>query len=145
MGRDGRVHAETAPCARDDEDAARGEGDACREGHRESEGAGFRSKRLYRQVSSVAVIELDGVAKTFDGTIHALQDVSFSVPTGSVSLPDWLHPFVRYQPVSQVTQTLRGFAAGHVVVSNLAASVAWCLGLLVVFGAIAVRVQRRAP
>ncbi|HWS91701.1 MAG TPA: ATP-binding cassette domain-containing protein, partial [Mycobacterium sp.] len=30
------------------------------------------------------MIELDGVAKTFDGTIHALQDVSFSVPAGSV-------------------------------------------------------------
>jgi ABC-2 type transport system ATP-binding protein len=30
------------------------------------------------------VIELNGVAKTFDGSIHALQDVSFSVPTGSV-------------------------------------------------------------
>lgn len=59
------------------------------------------------------------------------------------SFPDWLHPFVRYQPVSQVTETLRGFATGHVVVSNLATSLAWCLGLLVVFGAIAVRVQRR--
>ncbi|WP_082909310.1 ATP-binding cassette domain-containing protein [Mycolicibacterium iranicum] len=30
------------------------------------------------------MIELDSVAKTFGGTIHALQDVSFSVPTGSV-------------------------------------------------------------
>jgi ABC-2 type transport system ATP-binding protein len=30
------------------------------------------------------VIELNGVAKTFDGTIHALQDVTFSVPAGSV-------------------------------------------------------------
>lgn len=30
------------------------------------------------------MIELDGVAKTFDGTILALQDVSFSVPAGSV-------------------------------------------------------------
>ncbi len=59
------------------------------------------------------------------------------------SFPDWLHPFVRYQPVSQVTETLRGFATGHVVVSNLATSLAWCLGLLVVFGAIAVRIQRR--
>jgi ABC-2 type transport system permease protein len=59
------------------------------------------------------------------------------------AFPDWLHPFVRYQPVSQVTQTLRGFATGHVVVSNLATSLAWCLGLLVVFGAIAVRVQGR--
>ena len=30
------------------------------------------------------MIELDGVAKTFDGEIDALQDVSFAVPTGSV-------------------------------------------------------------
>ncbi len=59
------------------------------------------------------------------------------------SFPDWLHPFVRSQPVSQVAQTLRGFATGHVVVSNLATSLAWCLGLLVVFGAIAVTIQRR--
>jgi ABC-2 type transport system permease protein len=59
------------------------------------------------------------------------------------SFPNWLHPFVRYQPVSQVTETLRGFATGHVVLSNLATSSAWCLGLLVVFGAIAVRLQRR--
>jgi ABC-2 type transport system permease protein len=59
------------------------------------------------------------------------------------SFPNWLHSFVRDQPVSQVTQTLRGFAAGHVVVGNLMASLAWCLALLVVFGAIAMRVQRR--
>jgi ABC-2 type transport system ATP-binding protein len=30
------------------------------------------------------VIELDGVAKTFDGTVQALKDVTFSVPTGSI-------------------------------------------------------------
>ncbi len=30
------------------------------------------------------MIELDGIAKTFGGTIHALQDVSFAVPTGSI-------------------------------------------------------------
>jgi len=48
---------------------------------------------------------------------------------------------VRYQPVSQVTETMRGLANGHV--SNLATSLAWCLGLLVVFGAFAVRMQRR--
>lgn len=59
------------------------------------------------------------------------------------SFPDWLHAFVRYQPVSQVTETLRGLASGDVAVSNLATSLAWCLGLLVVFGAIAVRMQRR--
>lgn len=30
------------------------------------------------------MIELNGVAKTFDGGIHALQDVSFSVPAGAI-------------------------------------------------------------
>jgi ABC-2 type transport system permease protein len=59
------------------------------------------------------------------------------------SFPDWLQSFVRYQPVSQVTQTLQGFAAGDVSVSNLATSLAWCLGMLFVFGAVAVRMQRR--
>ena len=59
------------------------------------------------------------------------------------SFPDWLHGFVRYQPVSQVTDTLRGLAAGNVAVSSVASSFAWCLGLLVAFGAIAVRMQRR--
>lgn len=59
------------------------------------------------------------------------------------AFPDWLHPFVRYQPVSQVTETMRGLATGHVAVSSLATSSAWCLGLLVVFGAFAMRMQRR--
>jgi ABC-2 type transport system permease protein len=59
------------------------------------------------------------------------------------SFPGWLQPFVRWQPVSQVTETLRGFTDGHVKAGNLAVSLAWCLGLLIVFGAIAVRIQRR--
>ncbi len=59
------------------------------------------------------------------------------------SFPEWLHGFVRYQPVSQVTDTLRGLAAGNVVASSLASSFAWCLGLLLVFGVISVRMQRR--
>ncbi|OAN37612.1 ABC transporter permease [Mycolicibacterium iranicum] len=60
------------------------------------------------------------------------------------AFPDWLHAFVRYQPVSQVTETLRGLAAGQVEDGNLTISLTWCLGLLVVFAAIAIRVQRRA-
>ena len=61
------------------------------------------------------------------------------------SFPDWLHAFVRYQPVSQVTETLRGLAASDIAVSSLASGLAWCIGLLVVFGAIAVRMQRQTP
>jgi ABC-2 type transport system permease protein len=61
------------------------------------------------------------------------------------SFPAWVHAFVRYQPVSQVTETLRGLAASDIAVSSLASSLAWCVGLLVVFGAIAVRMQRQTP
>jgi ABC-2 type transport system permease protein len=60
------------------------------------------------------------------------------------SFPTWLGPFIRYQPVSQVTETLRGLTSGHTAGGNLAATSVWCLGLLVLFGALAVRMQRRA-
>lgn len=58
------------------------------------------------------------------------------------AFPSWLGPFVRHQPVSVIAGTLRGLAVGEY--SNIALSVAWCVGLLVVFGAIAVRMQGRA-
>src|SRR5262249_44058224 len=44
----------------------------------------FRFEAPPPTLSSLFVIELDGIAKTFDGAVHALRDVSFSVPTGSV-------------------------------------------------------------
>jgi ABC-2 type transport system permease protein len=59
------------------------------------------------------------------------------------SFPDWLSGFVRHQPVSQVTETLRGLAVGHVTGQGLAVTWAWCLGLLTLFGGLAVRMQRR--
>jgi ABC-2 type transport system permease protein len=59
------------------------------------------------------------------------------------SFPDWLQPFVRYQPISQITDTLRGFAEGTFTAANLTVSVAWCLGLLTVLGTLAIRAQRR--
>lgn len=60
------------------------------------------------------------------------------------SFPAWLGPFVRHQPVSRVTDTLRGLAAGHATGQELAVTAAWCLGLLALFGALAVLTQRRA-
>ena len=60
------------------------------------------------------------------------------------TFPDWLRPYVRNQPVSQVAETLRGLATGQVAVGNLAASLAWCLGLMLIFGTITLRLQRRA-
>lgn len=59
------------------------------------------------------------------------------------AFPSWLHSFVRYQPISQITETLRGFTSGHVAMGNLGTSLAWCIGLLLVFGPIAVRLQGR--
>jgi ABC-2 type transport system permease protein len=58
------------------------------------------------------------------------------------SFPSWLGPFVRHQPVSVLADTLRGLAVGEHV--RVGASIGWCLGLLVVLGAIAVRMQSRA-
>lgn len=75
------------------------------------------------------------------------QIVLAMVSTGFAPLaafPQWLHPFVRYQPVSPLTETLRGLTTGRPDSSDLALTLAWCLGLLVVFGAVAVRMQRRA-
>jgi ABC-2 type transport system permease protein len=59
------------------------------------------------------------------------------------SFPAWLGPFVRYQPVSQVTETLRGLAVGRVTGEDLAVTLAWCLGSLALFGGLALRMQRR--
>lgn len=59
------------------------------------------------------------------------------------AFPGWLGPFVRNQPVSQLAETLRALALGDVERSNLLISLAWCVGLLLAFGAIAVRMQRR--
>lgn len=94
-----------------------------------------------------------GVAKTATGRSGATSQLLLvpqlllvMLSTGMApaeAFPDWLYPFVRYQPVSEVTTTLRGFTTGHVAASNLATSLAWCLGLLVLFGAIAVQMQRR--
>ncbi len=40
---------------------------------------------------------------------------------------------------------MRGFTIGQVDAGTLGVSVAWCIGLLVVLGTIAVRVQGQTP
>jgi ABC-2 type transport system permease protein len=55
------------------------------------------------------------------------------------SFPTWVQPFVEYQPISQITQTLRGFASGHVDGTNLAITLAWCAGLLFGLGYLAIK------
>jgi ABC-2 type transport system permease protein len=79
-------------------------------------------------------------------TLFVPQLLLFLLSTGIApekTFPLWLRPWVRNQPVSQVVETLRGLGNGHVLVNNLAVSLAWCLGMVLVFGAITVRMQRR--
>lgn len=59
------------------------------------------------------------------------------------SFPGWVQPFVEYQPISQITETLRGFASGEVAATNLTITLTWCIGLLFGFGYLALRAQRR--
>jgi ABC-2 type transport system permease protein len=93
---------------------------------------------------------LGSSTNSIQGASHLLfvpQLLLFFLSTGIApekTFPDWLRPYVRNQPVSQTAETLRGLAAGHVPVSNLAASLAWCTGMVLVFGAITLRMQRRA-
>lgn len=59
------------------------------------------------------------------------------------SFPGWVQPFVEYQPISQITDTLRGMAIGTVETANLMTTVGWCIGLLAGLGYLALQGQGR--
>jgi ABC-2 type transport system permease protein len=87
-----------------------------------------------------------GSAQGIGQLLTAPQMVLLMLSTGIApekTFPGWLRPYVRNQPVSQVAETLRGLAIGHVAYGHLAASLAWCVGMVLVFGPIALRLQRR--
>lgn len=92
---------------------------------------------------------LGSSTSTPQGTSHLLfvpQLLLFMLSTGIApesTFPRWLRPYVRNQPLSVVAETLRGLGRGHMTVGNLAPSLAWCVGMVLVFGAIALRMQRR--
>ena len=92
---------------------------------------------------------LGSSASSIQGVNYLLfvpQMMLFMLSTGIApekTFPDWVRPYVRNQPVSQVTETLRGLATGHVAIGNLTASLSWCVGMALVFGAITLRMQRR--
>lgn len=58
--------------------------------------------------------------------------------------PDWLQPVVRAQPMSPAIEAMRGLSAGGSVLTPLLQTLAWTVGFVVVFGALAVRGYRRA-
>lgn len=92
---------------------------------------------------------LGSSSNSIQGASHLLfvpQLLLFMLSTGIApekTFPAWLRPYIRNQPVSQVAETLRGMATGHVAAVNLATSLAWCGGMVLVFGALTLRMQRR--
>lgn len=59
------------------------------------------------------------------------------------SFPGWIQPFVRFQPVSSITETLRGLSTGDVTSGNAMTTVGWCVLLLFGCGTVALQAQRR--
>jgi len=57
------------------------------------------------------------------------------------SMPGWLQPFVKYQPVTPMVDAVRALTLAPV--ANVALAIAWSAGLLVVFTPIAVLRYRR--
>ncbi len=64
--------------------------------------------------------------------------------TPAETMPGWLQPFARYQPVSVTADAVRGLADGDPARGDLLLSLAWMVGMLVVFVPLSMRLYRRA-
>ncbi len=60
------------------------------------------------------------------------------------SMPGWLQSFASNQPVTVIIDTMRSFALGGPIASDLWKSIAWLAGILLIFAPLAVRTYRRA-
>jgi ABC transporter DrrB family efflux protein len=61
----------------------------------------------------------------------------------AATMPGWLQPFVRYQPISAASDAVRGLANGVPVGDAIMLTLVWIAALLVVFVPISVRLYRR--
>jgi ABC-2 type transport system permease protein len=60
------------------------------------------------------------------------------------SMPGWLQVFAKHQPVSVTASAVRDLTIGGPAATDVWQSIGWCVGILVVFAPIAVRLYRRA-
>jgi ABC transporter DrrB family efflux protein len=60
------------------------------------------------------------------------------------TMPGWLQAFANNQPVTYVIDTMRAMAEGGPIEANLLKSIAWLVGIFIVFLPLAVRAYRRA-
>jgi ABC transporter DrrB family efflux protein len=60
------------------------------------------------------------------------------------SMPGWLQVFAENQPVSATASAVRALTIGGPTADYVWQAIAWCVGILLVFAPIAVRLYRRA-
>ena len=60
------------------------------------------------------------------------------------SMPGWLQAFANNQPVTHVTNAMRGLALGGPIAHELILGLIWLAGILAVFAPLAVRAYKRA-
>ena len=60
------------------------------------------------------------------------------------TMPGWLQVWARNQPVSVTASAVRALTIGGPTTGDVLKAVAWCVGILVIFAPIAVRLYRRA-
>ncbi|HEX9123180.1 MAG TPA: ABC transporter permease [Actinomycetota bacterium] len=60
------------------------------------------------------------------------------------NMPSWLRVFAEHQPVSLTASAVRALTLGGPTATYVWQCIAWCIGILVVFAPIAVRLYRRA-
>jgi ABC-type multidrug transport system permease subunit len=61
-----------------------------------------------------------------------------------VTMPGWLQGFAKAQPISVTISAIRALTQGGPTAHHVWQSLAWIAGILIVFGALAVREYRRA-
>jgi ABC-type multidrug transport system permease subunit len=49
------------------------------------------------------------------------------------SMPSWLRPFSKHQPVSVIVDAVRGLLLNQIDYTTIWQALAWCVGILVVF------------
>jgi ABC-2 type transport system permease protein len=101
-------------------------------------------------VGFATVIVAFGVTSNGKNVITGLSTVCFLLlffNTGMVPVgvfPGWLQPIVRAQPMSPAIDVMRALADGGPTLWPLVQTLGWVVGLLAVFGPLAVRGYRRA-
>jgi ABC-type multidrug transport system permease subunit len=60
------------------------------------------------------------------------------------TMPAWLQVFAEHQPVSATATAVRALTIGGPAAADVAKALAWDVGILLVFGGIAVRLYQRA-